>query len=116
MRRGFRILDIVIGVVLALLGLIVGGGLLLNIGSLSSIADGCADAGCEPGGLSAILIVSAAVIVFAWAIGFGMFLARAIGKRIGSFWMLIGVVVMIAAFYATAAAVGAWIDSSGLVP
>lgn len=114
--RAVRVVDVVVGAVIAAFGLVVGAGMLLFISSLSSGAEACADGGCDATGLTVAVIGGSAVIVFGWAITFGLYLVRAIRRRVAFFLPLIGLVVMVAGAYAAAAGAGAWVQQSGLVP
>jgi hypothetical protein len=108
-----RILDIVGGVVVGVLALVFG---FTAVGILSSLQPDpavCGE-GCDSGALAAIVIAGVAAQIFAWALSIGFFLVRAMRRRVAFFWPVVGLVVMIIAFYATTAGVAAWAQSTGV--
>jgi hypothetical protein len=77
---------------------------LAQLAGLSVICDGVAPEGarCSPAFLTGAIILGYAIVIFAWALGLGMLIVRAVRRRT-VFWVpLASVVVIIATFYLVA--------------
>jgi hypothetical protein len=106
-----RIVDLVIGILLAIVTGLVGIimlGLIPQLGNLSQECEGIAADGarCNPDFLSGVIIVGVAIVIFGWFITTGLIVVRAIRRKLVFFLPLIGFVVMIAAFYIVTAVLG----------
>lgn len=77
---------------------------LAQLSGLSVICAGIAPDGarCSPAFLTGAIIVGYAMVIFAWALGLGLLIVRAVRRRT-VFWVpLASVAVIIAAFYLVA--------------
>ncbi|HTL41296.1 MAG TPA: hypothetical protein VL294_07465 [Pseudolysinimonas sp.] len=77
---------------------------LAQLAGLSVICEGIAPDGarCSPAFLTGAIIVGYAIVIFAWALGLGLLIVRAVRRRT-VFWVpLASVAVIIAAFYLVA--------------
>ena len=106
--------DVVVGVVVLVVALVLGLLIVATLTSYGALADGCGSGGCDTSGLSAIQLVASAIVVFAYALGLGMFIVRLVQRRWGWYFPVIGAVVMLVAFYAATAAVAAWARGMGI--
>ena len=92
--RPLVILDLSVGIFIALFGLVVSWGIILTalslpgnyIGGNTSLA-------------STISTVWVAVAIFGWALSSGMFIVRAIQRRYAFFWPIIGIIIVVLSFY-----------------
>ncbi|WP_423917607.1 hypothetical protein ACPEEZ_08800 [Frigoribacterium sp. 2-23] len=78
------VLDVVAGAALSVVSVLVAGACLLLVAQLQ---------------VSAVVVVGTVVVVFATAFGIGLFLVRALQRRYGAWWPVVGSVVTVAAFY-----------------
>ncbi|MGN6502747.1 MAG: hypothetical protein ACTHKX_07585 [Pseudolysinimonas sp.] len=77
---------------------------LAQLAGLGVICDGVAPDGarCSPAFLTGTIIGGYAIVIFAWALGLGLLIVRAVRRRT-VFWVpLASVAVIIAAFYLVA--------------
>lgn len=99
------VIDIVVGVAIALIGIVFGLVILSTAGQYISIneggctADSYAGLECNAGALSLAVSALTAVTIFAWAITSGLFIVRLLKRRIGFYWPIIGIVLMVAGFW-----------------
>jgi hypothetical protein len=103
-RPPLRKLDLAAGIVLALIGALIGFVMLAYMGQLPQLAAVCEGVPvdglrCSPDFLNTITIVGYGIVIFAWFLSFGFFVVRVLRRRIGFFWPIIGVVVMILGYY-----------------
>ncbi len=91
-KKPLRVVDLVAGLALSVLGALIGFimlGYMAQLSQLSGICEGVDVEGvrCSPGFLGAMTVVGLAIVVFAWFLTFGFFLP------------LVGIVAMIAGYY-----------------
>jgi purine-cytosine permease-like protein len=103
-RSGLAIADLVIAVLLALIGGVIGLAFLGYLGQLSGVSDACEGVApdgvrCAPAFLNGMQIVGYAIVVFAWAITTGFIVVRFIRRKAVFFLPLLAVAIMIAGFY-----------------
>lgn len=109
-----RILDLVVGIALTVIG--AGVGLIMlnyvtQLGGLSAVCEGVAPEGlrCAPGFLEAMTVAGTAIVVFGWALPAGFLVVRAV-RRQRVFWLpIIAIVVMIAGWYVVTGALSAYV-------
>lgn len=118
-RSALQILDLVAGIALTAIGALIGIIMLAyvtQLGQVAAVCEGVAEDGtrCSAAFLAAMGVVGTAVVVFAWFLGAGFLIVRAIRRRV-VFWLPIAaVVVMIAGFYLVTALVsGAYLPAAG---
>ena len=110
--RTRRIVDIVVGILLALLAGVVAFGFYTVFFSLrdpsGTIATQCASSGatCDQGLLNTICYIGYAVCLFGWGLPVGFMIVRFILNRLAWFFPLISIVVVIAGFYILLAILG----------
>jgi hypothetical protein len=106
-RTASQWIDLVVGLLLTGIGGLLGLVMLTQLAQLAGlsvicegiIADG---ARCSPAFLSGAIIVGYAIVIFAWALGLGLLIVRAVRRRT-VFWVpLASIAVIIAAFYLVA--------------
>lgn len=106
-RSSLQWADLVTGLVLTAIGgllALIMLSQLAQLAGLSVICDGIAPDGarCSPAFLTGVIIVGYAIVIFAWALGLGLLIVRAVRRRT-VFWVpLASVAVIIAAFYLVA--------------
>lgn len=106
-RSSLQWADLVTGLVLTAIGgllALIMLSQLAQLAGLSVICDGIAPDGarCSPAFLTGAIIVGYAIVIFAWALGLGLLIVRAVRRRT-VFWVpLASVAVIIAAFYLVA--------------
>jgi hypothetical protein len=110
--RPLRIVDLVIAILLAIIGGLIGLivlSYLAQYSGLSAECDGVDVDGvrCSPAFLSGTVIAGYAIVIFAWFVTSGLIVVRAIRRRLAFFLPIIGVLVMIAGFWAVTAVIGA---------
>jgi hypothetical protein len=116
-RRPLRILDLVAGVALLIIGMLTGFVMLAMLGQfngLSAACEGVAVDGlrCDGGYLSGILILGTGIVVFGWFLTAGFFIVRILQRRL-AFWLpLVGIVVILAAYYVVAIALQPYLPPS----
>jgi hypothetical protein len=99
--------DLVAGVLFTVVGGLLGLVMLTQLSQLAGldvICDGVAPDGarCSPAFLTGAIILGYAIVIFAWALGLGLLIVRAIRRRT-LFWVpLASAAVIIAAFYVVA--------------
>jgi hypothetical protein len=103
-KKPLRIVDLVAGLALSVLGALIGFimlGYMTQLSQLSAICEGVDVDGvrCSPGFLGAMTVVGIAIVVFAWFLTFGFFIVRVVRRRVGFFLPLLGIVAMIAGYY-----------------
>ena len=98
-------LDIVAGVGIAIVGLVLGLGILASAGQYGHLNDGVCVNGpysgltCDPNALVTAVGLISAVTIFAWALSTGFFIVRLLRRKVAFFWPIIGIVIMIAGFW-----------------
>jgi hypothetical protein len=106
-RKPLRILDLVAGILLAIVGALTGFIMLALIGQFSALSAACEGITpdglrCDSGYLSAMLILGTAIVVFGWFLTTGFFIVRILRRQL-AFWLpLVGIVVILAAYYVVA--------------
>ena len=111
-RSPLSMLDLVVGIVLTVIGALNGVimiGLVTQLGALSAECVGITPDGtrCDPGFLSAMGVLGTGIVVFAWFLGTGWLIYRAIRRKV-VFWVPIaGFAVMVAGFYLVTALLSA---------
>jgi hypothetical protein len=106
-RKPLRIIDLVAGIVIAIIGALIGFimlGLVGQFGGLAAACEGVSPDGlrCNAGYLSGSVILGTAIVVFGWFLTTGFFIVRILRRQL-AFWLpLVGIVVMVAAFYVIA--------------
>jgi hypothetical protein len=110
--RPVRIADLVVAIVLAVIGAMIGLIVMSTLAQYSGLSAECQGstidgARCSPVFLSTSIIIGYALVIFAWFITTGLIVVRAIRRRLTFFLPLIGVVVMIAAIWLVTALIGA---------
>jgi hypothetical protein len=116
-RRPLRILDLVAGVALLIIGMLTGFVMLAMLGQfggLSAACEGVAVDGlrCDGGYLSGILILGTGIVVFGWFLTAGFFIVRILQRRL-AFWLpIVGIVVILAAYYVVAIALQPYLPPS----
>jgi len=106
-RTPAQFLDLIVGLVLTALN--IGIGLLIlaalnQLSGLSAICEGISPDGtrCDPGFLSGIIILGYAIVIFAWFLGLGIVIMRAVQRRL-LFWVpLVAGFVILAAYWIVA--------------
>jgi len=103
-KKPLRIIDLVAGLVLSIIGALIGFimlGYIAQLSQLSALCEGVDADGlrCSPGFLGAMSLVGLAIILFAWALTFGFFLVRVLRRQVGFFLPLLGIVAMIVGYY-----------------
>jgi hypothetical protein len=103
-KKPLRVVDLVAGLALSVLGALIGLimlGYMAQLSQLSGICEGVDVEGarCSPGFLGAMTVAGIAIVVFAWFLTFGFFIVRVVRRRVGFFLPLVGIVVMIAGYY-----------------
>ncbi len=106
-RRPLRILDLVAGIVLAIIGAFTGLimlTLVTQLSGLSVVCEGVEPDGvqCDNGYLNAVLILGTAIVVFGWFVTTGFFIVRVLRRQLAFFLPLIGIIVILAAYYVVA--------------
>lgn len=94
------IIDIAAGIIVILFGLLLGLIMLATAGQIRLIEGG--DVGLR----ETVTSILTAVIIFGWAIPSGMFVVRAIQRRYAFYWPIIGIIIIVVAFYAGSAVIG----------
>jgi len=106
-RRPLRPLDLIAGIVLAIVGGLIGLimlNLMAQLGNLGVECEGIAPDGlrCNPDYLAGMVALGTAIVVLGWFVTTGFFVVRVLRRRLAFFLPLIGIVVMIAGFYLVA--------------
>ena len=110
-RTPAQLADLVVGILLTVTSGLLGLLMLSQLSQLSGlgvICEGVTPDGlrCNPDFLNAVVIVGYAIVLFAWALGLGWLIVRAIRRRL-VFWIpLVSGVVILAAFYVVAIILG----------
>lgn len=107
-----RIIDLVIGIGLTVIGAFIGLimlSLITQLGGLSVVCEGVTPDGtrCSSDFLTGMVILGTAIVVFGWFLPAGFLVVRALRRRLVFFLPIIGIVVMFAAFYLIAALINA---------
>ena len=92
--RTLVVLDLVVGITIALLGIVFSWGIILTALSLPNNY-----IGGNESLLSTITGLWIAFAIFGWAIPAGMFVVRAIQRRYAFFWPIIGIIIVVLSFY-----------------
>jgi hypothetical protein len=106
-RTALQWADLVAGLLLTGIGGLLGLVMLTQLAQLaglSVICEGIAPDGarCSPAFLTGAIIAGYAIVIFAWALGLGLLIVRAVRRRT-VFWVpLASIAVIIAAFYLVA--------------
>jgi hypothetical protein len=104
--------DLVVGVILTITSALLGLTMLAQLNQLTGLDVICAGIApdgtrCDPAFLSAAIIVGYAIVIFAWFLGAGWLIFRAVRRR-RVFWIpLVSGAVILAAFYVVAILLGA---------
>jgi hypothetical protein len=103
-KKPLRIVDLVAGLALSVLGALIGFimlGYMAQLSQLSGVCEGVDADGvrCSPGFLGAMTVIGLAIVVFAWFLTFGFFIVRVVRRRVGFFLPLLGIVAMILGYY-----------------
>ena len=103
-KKPLRIIDLVAGLVLAIIGALIGFimlGYVAQLSQLSAICEGVDVDGtrCSPAFLSAMGVIGLGIVVFAWFLTFGFFVVRVLRRQVAFFLPLLGIVAMIAGYY-----------------
>lgn len=110
-RRAVRVVDVVVGIGLALLSgliaLIVLNYLQQYPVVLSPLCEGVAPDGarCNADYLNGAVIIGSAGIVFGWFIPIGFMLVRFVQRRLGFFLPIVATIIVIVVFWVTTAAI-----------
>lgn len=111
-RGPVRLLDVVVGIALAVIAAGVGLVLLGLVGqftaAVGTACEGVTPAGtsCSPGYIAGIGALGTAIMVFGWALPTGFLIVRIVRRRL-SFWLpILSMAVMISGFYLFAALLG----------
>ena len=110
--RPVRIADLVVAILLAVIGAMIGLIVISTLAQYSGLSAECEGATvdgarCSPVFLNTSIIIGYALVIFAWFITTGLIVVRAIRRQLTFFLPLIGVVVMIAAVWIVTALIGA---------
>lgn len=106
------VLDVVMGAAFAVIGLVFGLVAVAVAGQIGHVNDGLCTAGpyegieCDAGALSLLVNALIFVTVIAWALTTGMFVVRLIQRRWAFYWPIIGLVILVVAFYGATAIAG----------
>ena len=106
-RKPLRIIDLIAGIVIAIIGALNGFIMLGLIGQFSGFAAACEGVSpdgiqCNDGYLNGIVILGTAIVVFGWFLTAGFFIVRILRRQL-AFWLpLLGIVIMLAAYYVVA--------------
>ena len=111
-RTPLQWLDLVVGILLTAIAGLTGLVMLAvvnQLGGLSAECEGIAEAGthCSSGFLSGMVILGTGIVVFAWFLGLGFLIVRAVRRRVVFFLPFIAFAVMIAGFYLVTALISA---------
>ena len=115
-RKPLRIIDLIAGIVIAIIGALIGFIMLGQVGQFSALSAACEGVTpdglrCNAGYLNGSVILSTAIVVFGWFLTVGFFVVRILRRQL-AFWLpLVGIVVMVAAFYVIAILVQPYIPS-----
>jgi hypothetical protein len=118
-RRALVVVDIAVGVAIALLGLLLSLYIVASYEQYRTLATTCTGitptgTECDQGFLDGALAIGYAVTVLGWLLTSGMFVVQVIRRRLAWFWPLIGMVVVYVAFWIVTAVVGsAYIPGTG---
>src|SRR5438128_285624 len=110
--RTRRTVDVVVGIVLALLALFVAFAFYVQYFALrdpsGTLASNCAASGarCDQGFLDLICYIGYAVCIFGWALPVGFMVVRFVRNRLAWFFPLISMVVLVVGFYLLIAILG----------
>lgn len=112
-NRALVVVDLLVG-----FGTLFFGGVfaLVAVGTLGDrrLVDACSAAsGCDGGALTTAAYIGIGVVIFGFAAGLAVFAVRALLHRWAWFGPVIGLVVMIAAFYVTLFIAGQQLGASG---
>lgn len=111
-RTPAQFLDLIVGLALTVINIGLGLVMLAQLNQLSGLSAICTDitpdgTRCDPGFLSGIIILGYGIVIFAWFVGLGVLIMRAVQRRL-VFWVpLVAGVVIIAAFWVVAIILGA---------
>ncbi|WP_255447243.1 hypothetical protein [Schumannella soli] len=112
-NRALVIADLVVGIAILAFALVLAF-VCVNILGGPGLSAACTDtAGCDTGALGTTTLIATAVIIFGFAAGLAIFVVRALQRRWAWFGPLIGLVVIIAAFYAAAFIAGQQLGPGG---
>ncbi|MEO5922150.1 MAG: DUF6264 family protein [Pseudolysinimonas sp.] len=106
-RTPLRILDLIVGIVLLIIGALTGFVMLALIGQFSGLAEACEGVAaeglsCDGGYLNVTLIIGTAIVVFGWFLTAGFFVVRILRRQL-AFWLpIVGIVSILAAYYVVA--------------
>ena len=111
-RTPAQVLDLVVGLVLTAINALLGLVMLAQLNQLSGLSAVCTGVTpdgtrCDPGFLSGIIILGYGIVIFAWFVGLGVVIMRAVQRRL-LFWVpLVSGFVILAAFWIVAIILGA---------
>ncbi|CAN5529035.1 hypothetical protein BH09ACT4_BH09ACT4_22090 [soil metagenome] len=103
-RTPLAIFDIVVAVVLALIGALIGYVFLAYFAQFAALADSCSGVAgdglrCAPGFLATMQILGYAVVIFGWFVTTGFIVVRILRRKPVFFLPLLAVLIMIVGFY-----------------
>jgi hypothetical protein len=109
--RAARTIDLVVGIILALLTGLIGLvmlGYMTQLGQLSTLCDGVDPDGtrCSPGFLGAMGVLGTAIVVLGWFLPTGFLVVRALQRRWVFFLPIVSLVVMVAGYFLVTAVLG----------
>jgi hypothetical protein len=110
--RPVRIADLVVAILLAVIGGMIGLIVISTLAQYSGLSSECQGATvdgarCSPAFLNTSIIIGYALVIFGWFITSGLIVVRAIRRQLTFFLPIIGIVVMIAAVWLVTALIGA---------
>ncbi|GAB3408059.1 hypothetical protein GCM10027515_24810 [Schumannella luteola] len=112
-NRALVVVDLVVGFAVLAFGLVLGGVCTAIIGDVG-LREACSStSGCDVGALSTATAIGAGVIIFGFAAGLAVFLVRALRRRWAWFGPVIGLVVIVVAYYATVFVAGQQLGGGG---
>jgi hypothetical protein len=103
-RTASQWIDLIVGLLLTGIGGLLGLVMLTQLAQLAGLSVICEGitpdgARCSPAFLSGAIVVGYAIVIFAWALGLGLLVVRAVRRRT-VFWVPVAsIAVIIAAFY-----------------
>ena len=106
-RKPLRILDLIVGIALLIIGALTGLVMLAMVGQFSGLSAACEGVAvdglrCDGGYLNGIVILGTAIVVFGWFVTAGFFVVRILQRRL-AFWLpIVGIIVILAAYYVVA--------------
>lgn len=86
--------------------------LVSQLSGLSAVCEGIEPDGvaCNQTYLNVVLIVGTALVVFGWCLTIGFFIVRVIRRQLAFFLPIIGIVIVLAAYYLVAILLNAYVS------